>query len=88
VFEPWDVGVCAIGVRERCHGLIMVQGRSIFLDRPTLGLGGIHETFFHALCKGIARAHLSGDYRGTIAGLVAATWRDDWVRNVRSADVG
>jgi hypothetical protein len=30
---------------------VMVQGRSIFLDRPTLG--------------GISRAHLSGDYRWT-----------------------
>jgi hypothetical protein len=29
---------------------VMVQGRSIFLDRPTLG--GIHETFSHRILQG------------------------------------
>jgi hypothetical protein len=42
---------------------------AFFLDRPTLG--GIHETFFHRILQGVARAHLSGDYRWT----VAATWQ-------------
>jgi hypothetical protein len=58
---------------------VMVQGRSIFLDRPTLG--GSMKPFPIAFCKGITRVRLSGGYRWT----VAVIWQRRLGENLRCA---